>query len=220
MTNRRNALGLGLAASAVALSGRGSARADALSIGRNGVNIEKSLTVTGNAELKTPAGANTLDVQSAVRTDVANHPKGLALYVTADSAPDSKGVEFRHSNRTQGIGIGYNTIYATGSDENQDLALKARGKSPVTIQSDLSVQKSLTIAGNAELKTPAGANTLDVQSAARINEANHPKGLALYVTATRAEPTASSSSATRMGLRGSGSATTPSTRQDQTKTKT
>jgi hypothetical protein len=130
MTGRRNALRLGLVASAVALSGRGTARAaDALSIGPNGVNIDnlqvaKSLTVAGNAELKTPAGANTLDVQSAVRVNEANHPKGLALYVTANGSGADSLAEFRHSNGSQGIGIGYNTIYATGSSTDQDLRLK------------------------------------------------------------------------------------------------
>ena len=102
--------------------------------------LKKSLTVAGNAELKTPAGANTLDVQSAVRVSEANHPKGLALYVTANSDPDGKGVEFRHSNGSQGIGIGYNSIYATGSNTNQDLILKARGTGRVRITGTLQAE--------------------------------------------------------------------------------
>jgi hypothetical protein len=184
MTDRRTALGLGLAASAVALSGRGAARADALSIGPTGVNIdslqvEKGLTVAGDAELKNSltvvgdgrlgksltvtgdatlrnsltvsgadgakslrvspatAGANLLDVQSATRVSEANHPKGLALYVTADGSGADGLAEFRHSNGSQGIGIGYNTIYATGSNPNQDLILKARGTGRVKITGTL-----------------------------------------------------------------------------------
>lgn len=184
MTDRRTALGLGLAASAVALSGRGAARADALSIGPTGVNIdslqvEKGLTVAGDAELKNSltvvgdgrlgksltvtgdatlrnsltvsgadgakslrvspatAGANLLDVQSAARVSEANHPKGLALYVTADGSGADGLAEFRHSNGSQGIGIGYNTIYATGSNPNQDLILKARGTGRVKITGTL-----------------------------------------------------------------------------------
>jgi hypothetical protein len=50
---------------------------------------------------------------------------------------ESDGHEFRHSNRTQGIGLGYNTIYATGSNDNQDLGLKARGNGKVIVKSDL-----------------------------------------------------------------------------------
>ena len=105
--------------------------------------LKKSLTVSGSDGAKslrvspTTAGANLLDVQSAKRINEANHPKGLALYVTAESGPDSKGFEFRRSNGAQGIGIGYNTIYATGSDENQDLILKARGTGRVKITGTL-----------------------------------------------------------------------------------
>src|SRR6185436_10145973 len=55
-----------------------------------------------------------------------------SLYVTGDFTQDN-GVEFRHSNGTQGIGFGYNTIYATGGNANQDLGLKPRGNGRVNI---------------------------------------------------------------------------------------
>ncbi len=51
----------------------------------------------------------------------------------ADSNPDGKGVEFRHSNGSQGIGFGFDTIYATGYDDFQRLRLKAKGKEKVYI---------------------------------------------------------------------------------------
>jgi hypothetical protein len=175
---RRRALGLGALASLFTFIGRSAARAaDALTIGPNGVNIDnlsvaKSLTVAGNAELKTPIGANTLDVQSAVRVNEVNHPKGLALYVTATSDPDGKGVEFRHTNGSQGIGIGYNTIYATGSNTDQDLILKARGKSPVKIQSGLTVEKSLTVSGDAALSKSLTGSLLSVTAPGDPNDLN------------------------------------------------
>jgi hypothetical protein len=119
-----------------------------------GATLNGSLTVTDDATLKkslivssadgakrlhvspTAAGANTLDVQSAFR-EGGSHPTGLALYVTAPSRGDSGGIEFRHSNASQGIGFGYNTIYATGSDGDQDLFLKARGTGSVRIVGNL-----------------------------------------------------------------------------------
>ena len=52
---------------------------------------------------------------------------------------DSAGHEFRHNNRTQGIGLGYNTIYATGSNADQDLGLKARGNGKVRVRGDLCI---------------------------------------------------------------------------------
>src|SRR5207245_2057323 len=93
--------------------------------------------------LTTTAGANTLDIQRQVRTFwvppasegtwKGEHPKDLALYVTATSDEGGKLVEFRDSNGTQGIGFGYNTIYATGSRPDQTLRLKARGTGRVEI---------------------------------------------------------------------------------------
>ena len=113
--------------------------------------LNKSLTVAGADGAKSfrvsplAAGANMLDVQAAARTKVAvaasagtpawngDHPTDLALYVSATSDSDGKGVEFRHSNGSQGIGFGFNTIYATGKHPNQDLILKARGTGSVKI---------------------------------------------------------------------------------------
>ena len=71
------------------------------------------------------------------------------MYVTSDAAndidADKDGHEFRHSNQTQGIGMGYNTIYATGSNVNQDIGLKARGNGKVRIQNDTVVNGRLTV---------------------------------------------------------------------------
>ena len=107
--------------------------------------LKKTLTVTGNVSTQTTAGKNTVDIQNANRSTLPKntttikedytHPTGLALYVTAESNPDGKGVEFRHSNGSQGIGFGYSTIYATGHLDDQALILKARGKSAVQIES-------------------------------------------------------------------------------------
>lgn len=55
------------------------------------------------------------------------HPTGRALYVTGTYGPNNNGVEFRHDNGTQGIGFGYNTIYATGTNASQDLGFQALG---------------------------------------------------------------------------------------------
>jgi hypothetical protein len=59
MTDRRKALGLGLVASAVALSGRSTARAaDALSIDADGVNIDRPMKILGDNTLEFGAGVN------------------------------------------------------------------------------------------------------------------------------------------------------------------
>jgi hypothetical protein len=92
---------------------------------------------TGNVGIGTHDPKAKLDIQQAVRT--GTHPSIKGLYITGDIGADKDGVEFRHSNASQGIGFGYNTIYATGSNENQDLGLKARGTGQVRIESDLEV---------------------------------------------------------------------------------
>ena len=48
-----------------------------------------------------------------------------ALYVTANTG-DSL-IECRHSNGSQGVGIAYNSIFATGYNADQDLNISARG---------------------------------------------------------------------------------------------
>ena len=68
------------------------------------------------------------------------------LYVSSNSSADSDGIEFRHSNGTQGVGIGHNTIYATGSNTNQELGLKGRGNSGVVSKDHFKVASSLSVA--------------------------------------------------------------------------
>ena len=84
-----------------------------------------------------------LDIASATRT--GTHPTAVkGLYITGDFKDDSDGVEFRHTNGTQGIGFGSNTIYAAGSNANQDLGLKAKGTGEVKVTGKLSVTGSLS----------------------------------------------------------------------------
>jgi hypothetical protein len=85
----------------------------------------------GNIGFGTKSPVASLDIQQANRT--GSHPASVkGLYVTGDFSPDN-GVEFRHSNGSQGIGFGYNTIYATGGNGDQDLNLKPRGNGKVNV---------------------------------------------------------------------------------------
>lgn len=79
----------------------------------------------------TTAPRNFLDVQAVPRT--GTHPTGRPLYVTGTVNEAANGFEFRHSNGTQGIGIGYNSLYATGSNINPNLNLLPRGTGRVGI---------------------------------------------------------------------------------------
>jgi hypothetical protein len=49
----------------------------------------------------------------------------------ADIDPNGKGSIFGHSNKTQAIGIGYNTIYTAGSTVDQPLNIQTKGKGDI-----------------------------------------------------------------------------------------
>jgi Phage T4 tail fibre len=70
------------------------------------------------------------------------------IYAKVDSSPDSNGIEFRHSNESQGIGFGYNTIYATGSNADQNLNLKSRGTGKVQILNNANVTGNIDVSGS------------------------------------------------------------------------
>lgn len=92
--------------------------------------------VGNDVGLGTRSPTNKLDVQQDARSGA--HASGRALYVTGSFGSGS-GVEFRHSNGTQGIGFGYNTIYATGRNGDQDLNLNARGQGTTQIPNGLRI---------------------------------------------------------------------------------
>lgn len=116
-------------------------------------DADPGLTVTssGNVGIGTPRPAARLDILQEARS--MTHPASVkGLYVTGGFGCDSDGIEFRHSNGTQGIGFGYNTIYATGSNPNQDLGLKARGTGKVVIAGSLQVNAGqIQLDGNQKI---------------------------------------------------------------------
>ena len=62
---------------------------------------------------------------SGGKVGINNASPSASLDVVDDS--QTVGLLVRHSNLTQGIGIGYNTIAANGSNTNQDLNIAAKG---------------------------------------------------------------------------------------------
>jgi hypothetical protein len=141
--NPQGRIGIGTAQPAAELDVRGNVVVG----GRIGIGTAQpaaELDVKGNAAVSGRIGVGTdapkakLDIQNAART--GSQPASIqGLYVTGDFGADSNGVEFRHSNATQGIGFGYNTIYAAGTNADQDLNLKPKGTGKVKVQGDLVV---------------------------------------------------------------------------------
>jgi hypothetical protein len=81
----------------------------------------------GNVGIGYTNPLNRTDIHLGVPRTGTTHATGRPLYVTGNIQAASNGIEFRHSNGIQGIGFGFNTIYATGSQPDQDLGLMARG---------------------------------------------------------------------------------------------
>ena len=93
-----------------------------------------------------------------------NTPSGShgdsALYVTADTGGSL--IECRHSNGSQGVGIAYNSIYATGYNVDQDLNISARGNGALKLN-----QPTVTLP-NITGQTSYTANILQIGSSSQI----------------------------------------------------
>ena len=112
----------------------------------NALKDKLVLTKDGNLGVGVQGPNNSLDIQAVNRT--GNHATGRPLYVTGNIGAADTGIEFRHTNGSQGIGFGYNTIYATGTNVNQDLSLMARGQGKINIQGNLEVNGDIKVNGN------------------------------------------------------------------------
>ena len=104
---------------------------------------------SGNVGIGCTTSSNRLDVSIGGR--YGDHPAGLPLYITADCGASAGGFEIRHLNGTQGIGFGYNTIYAAGSWIDQDLGLKTNGVGDVIFINDETETMRLLDDGNLNL---------------------------------------------------------------------
>lgn len=113
-----------------------------------------NLVLNGNVGVNAALGIGTGTAVPVAKLDIAQearsgtHPAVVkGLYVTAGFSPDSDGVEFRHSNGSQGLGFGYNTIYAAGSIANQDIGLKPRGSGKVSVAGPMQVNGQFQVSG-------------------------------------------------------------------------
>lgn len=114
----------------------------------DGVNdVTEDIARTGNTGVGvfTTAPVAKLDVSVGGRAGIDGRVAGITpLYVTSNNMPGlngtiatvpatlTGGAEFRHSNQSQGIGIGYDSIYCTGSNANQAFNFINRGNGQVS----------------------------------------------------------------------------------------
>ncbi|HEY3387323.1 MAG TPA: hypothetical protein VGK46_12485, partial [Saprospiraceae bacterium] len=138
---------------------------------------------TGQVGIGIITPMNKLDINSGA-TRTGTHATGLPLYVTGVASPASGGAEFRHDNGTQGIGIGYNTIYAAGSDANHNIGLTAKGATGLLLFTT-NTNERVRINGSGDMGVGMNnpLNRLDIANGA-ARTGTHATGRPLYITGT------------------------------------
>jgi hypothetical protein len=93
------------------------------------------ILTNGNVGIGITNPTNRLDTFDGVARS-GTHATGRALYATFNGAEYSNGIaEFRHSNGTQGIGIGYAGLYACGANPDQEFHIIAKGTGLINLRS-------------------------------------------------------------------------------------
>jgi hypothetical protein len=112
---------------------------------------------------------NGLDINHG-NARTGTHAINRPMYITGPIGASSNGIEFRHYNATQGIGFGFNTIYATGTTSNQELNFQSRGTGNISLKtggsSDLFINGS---SGNVGIGTTNPLHKLQVEGDMKVN---------------------------------------------------
>lgn len=127
-------------------------------------NTERArVTSAGNVGIGITGPLNKADIAAAARS--GSHATGSPLYVTGTLGAASSGIEFRHDNGTQGIGFGYNTIYAAGSSATQDLGLSSKSTGNLNFSTN-ATQRMIILGsnGNVGIGTTTPGYRLDLAS--------------------------------------------------------
>lgn len=125
--------------------------------------VEGDHTIYGDLVVGQSGATNKVDIASGTRT--GTHATGLPLYVTGDIGPAANGIEFRHLNGSQGIGFGYNTIYAAGANSSQELNFTTKGTSGMHFQIGGNTKMAINgTSGNVGIGTSTPATQLDLYS--------------------------------------------------------
>ena len=103
-------------------------------------------TAAGNVGIGTNNPSNKFDLVGATRT--GTHATSLPFYATGDVGENSNGFEFRHSNGTAGIGLGWRTIYATGTNGNNSIALASQGTGGIFFNTNGTTRMTIDGSGN------------------------------------------------------------------------
>ncbi len=105
-------------------------------LGNTGATPTISITTGSFVGIGTASPVARLDVWTGTARSGTVPASYGSIYATADAGGGTTYppvAEFRHSNQTQGIGINFNAIFASGSNAAQDLQLHPKGASQVAV---------------------------------------------------------------------------------------
>jgi hypothetical protein len=122
------------------------------------------------------------------KLDIATHPRvgfhvsDLALYATRDAGAFSDGIaEFRYSDGTSGIGIGFAGLYSVGTNANIDFNIVSKGTGSIILRNKTGIAETTPLM----LLGIGGGNTGNI-----INTAAWPAGAnAMLITQGQAQAT-------------------------------
>ena len=96
------------------------------------------------------AGATTvaaLTATSAAINGNVNVNSGTVKVLSSDNNGSTNIAEFKSLNQNSGVGIGFNTVRATGLNSNENLNLEGKGTGVVRVNDDLQINGRQTITG-------------------------------------------------------------------------
>ena len=116
--------------------------------------------------------AGTTTVAALTATSVAingnvNVNSGTVKAVSPDNTSSTNIAEFKSLNQASGVGIGFNTVRATGSNVNENLNLEGKGTGVVMVNDDLQINGRQTITGASSSDVIVQQN-LPIRASGRI----------------------------------------------------
>jgi hypothetical protein len=91
---------------------------------------------------------------------------GTVKVLSSDNTSATNIAEFKSFNQASGVGIGFNTVRATGSNVNENLNLEGKGTGVVRVNDDLQINGRQTITGASSTTVIAQQATPSVTSGA------------------------------------------------------
>ena len=146
-----------------------------LKILHDGSNSFITESGTGDLHFTTTGGAIKAQKNTGENMIIANVDGSVELYhdntkmlqttsfgaevIYSSSSPDTPILKVLHGNLSQGLGLGYHTISAIGSNANVDLKLKSKGTSPVGLYHGLNLRFATTDVG---VRVPDNGGYFDI----------------------------------------------------------